>query len=233
MKSWCLRFERPVPYSEARDIQLRLLEERRRERIPDTVLLLQHPPTITLGQRGRDHYLLKTPAEYRERGIEVHKAERGGDVTWHGPGQWVLYPILHLGGRGADSHGYLYNLEEVAVRTAGDLGVRAWRREGKNGAWTEAGKIAAIGFRLRRWVTFHGMSFNVMPDLSGFDTIVPCGLEGEKVASIETLLGSATPSMDRAGDALLENFEGVFDRTLTRFREGDALPAGLQPDRGT
>lgn len=137
-----------------------------------------------------------------------------------------MYPILKLGGREADSHGYLYNLEEVAIRTAGSFGVKAWRREGKNGAWTDAGKIAAIGFRLKRWVSLHGMSFNVSVDLTGFGTMVPCGLEGEPVASLQTILGESVPEMDEVRSEMQGHFSRVFGRPMVESR----LQAGASPE---
>lgn len=224
MKSWAVQFEEPVPYQTGLDLQHRLLAARQAEQIPDTVLILQHTPTVTLGNRGRDNYLLKTPEEYNALGIEVFHAERGGDVTYHAPGQWVLYPIIYLGGSEADSHGYLWNLEEVALRTLADFGIQGFRREGKNGAWTEQGKLAAIGFRLKRWVSFHGMSFNVSLDLSGFRTIVPCGLVGQPIASMKTILGDACPPMDAVRDRLLANFSEVCKRDLDVFQSLDASP---------
>ena len=227
MKTIALQFEEPVPYQAGLDIQHRLLRARQADEIPDTVLILQHTPVITLGNRGRDNYLLKTPEEYKALGIEVFHAERGGDVTYHAPGQWVLYPIIYLGGSDADSHGYLWNLEEVALRTLADFGIQGFRREGKNGAWTEQGKVAAIGFRLKRWVAFHGMSFNVDPDLSGFQTIVPCGLVGQPVASMQTVLGDACPPMEAVRDRLLANFSEVCGRELKTFQYPE-LPPELQ-----
>ena len=174
----------------------------RRKKIPDTVVLLQHTPTVTLGNRGRDNYLLKSEQEYSDLGIDLFKVERGGDVTFHGPGQWVLYPILYLGGNEADSHGYLFNLEEIAIQALAAFRVDGFRRDGKSGAWTEQGKIAAIGFRLKRWVSFHGMSFNVENKLDGFETIVPCGLEGEPVTTLSKLLGEEAPSLSAVGSIL-------------------------------
>ena len=215
--AWSVSFSKPVSYQTGLDMQRRILKARQENRIPDTVLILQHEPVVTLGNRGRDNYLLKTEDEYREMGIDFFHAERGGDVTYHGPGQWVLYPILHLGGNEADSHGYLSNLEETAIRTLADFGVKGFRKEGKSGAWTEAGKIAAIGFRLKKWVSFHGMSFNVSLDLSGFQTIVPCGLVGEPVASLKTILGDTCPGMDPVRDALLSHFSEVCKRDLERL----------------
>jgi len=221
MKAWAVQFSEPVPYQQGLDLQHRLLKARQNDDIPDTVLILQHTPTVTLGNRGRDNYLLLSHEEYAERGIELFHAERGGDVTYHAPGQWVLYPIIHLGGSEADSHGYLWNLEEVALRTLADFGVEGFRVEGKNGAWTEQGKLAAIGFRLKRWVAFHGMSFNVNLDLSGFQTIVPCGLVGQPVASMRTVLGDDCPPMDAVRDRLLDNFSTVCKRELDRFQSSN------------
>jgi lipoate-protein ligase B len=228
MNAWSVSFSEMVPYQEGLDIQHRLLKARQEGRIPDTVLILQHRPVVTLGNRGRDNYLLKTEAEYRELGIDLFHAERGGDVTFHGPGQWVLYPILHLGGSEADSHGYLFNLEEIAIRTLGDYGIKGFRREGKSGAWADAGKVAAIGFRLKKWVSFHGMSFNVCNDLSGFGTIVPCGLTGEPVATLETILGDQCPPMDRVRDSLLHHFSAVCNRELERFDAEGEMPEELK-----
>ena len=225
---WAVQFDQPVPYSEALALQHRLLAARQADEIPDTVLLLQHFPVVTMGNRGRDNYLLKSPEEYEQMGIELYRAERGGDVTYHGPGQWVLYPILHLGGVGADSHGYLYNLEETALRTLAEFGVEGFRREGKSGAWTDDGKIAAIGFRLKKWVSFHGMSFNVENDLSGFQTIVPCGLVGQPVTTLKRILGAACPSMNAVGRALLHHFSVVCERPLEYFDSDGELPAPLE-----
>ncbi len=219
---------RPVPYLQGLDLQHRLLQARQNNRIPDTVLVLEHRPVVTLGNRGRDNYLLKTREEYAAMGIELFHAERGGDVTFHGPGQWVLYPILYLGGNEADSHGYLHNLEEVAIRTLGDYGVEGFRREGKSGAWTTAGKVAAIGFRLKKWVSFHGMSFNVSNELAGFDTIVPCGLTGEPVVSLKTILAHACPAMPEVRESLLNHFSAVCNRELERFDADGKLPAPLE-----
>jgi lipoate-protein ligase B len=227
MNAWSVSFKKPVAYRQGLAMQHRLLKARQENLIPDTVLILQHTPVVTMGNRGRDNYLLKTEAEYRELGIELFHAERGGDVTFHGPGQWVLYPILYLGGNEADSHGYLNNLEEIAIRTLADFGIEGFRREGKSGAWTDAGKVAAIGFRLKKWVSFHGMSFNVCNDLTGFNTIVPCGLVGEPVASLQTILGDACPEMPAVRDSLLQHFAVVCGRELERFETDEYVPPEL------
>ncbi len=191
------------------------------------MLFLQHRPVITLGRRAREQHLLATREELRIRGVDLHVASRGGDVTYHGPGQWVVYPILHLGDSEADAHGYLWNLEEIALCTAADYGVSAYRREGKSGAWTERGKLAAIGFHLRRWVTLHGMSFNVCGELDGFRLIVPCGLVGEPVASLETLLGERTPPQGDVRDRLAHHVAHILQRPLNIVRYGQGLPSDL------
>ena len=222
MSSYAVQFDAPVPYQEGLDLQHRLLKARQNDEIPDTVLILQHTPTVTLGNRGRDNYLLLSEEEYAKRGIDVFQAERGGDVTYHAPGQWVLYPIIRL--RGGASHNYLWDLEEIALRTLSDFGIDGFRVEGKNGAWIDQGKLAAIGFRLKRWVSFHGMSFNVSLDLSGFQTIVPCGLVGQPVASIQTVLGDDCPAMDAVRDRLLANFSNVCKRDLKIFQTLESSP---------
>jgi lipoyl(octanoyl) transferase len=214
MTARAIFFDQPVPYAQATHFQLDLHAERLADRIPDTVLFLEHRPVITLGRRGRDNFLLLSPDEYARRGIEVVRSTRGGDVTYHGPGQLVMYPILKLGTHEADAHGYMCNLEEIAIRTAASFGAQAYRRGGKNGAWTDAGKIAAIGFQLKRWVTLHGMSFNVDVDLAGFQAIVPCGLVGEPVASLRTVLGVGCPAMADVRNAMRRHFEDVCGRRL-------------------
>ena len=227
MNAWAISFNRPISYKTGLEIQHRLLKARQEDLIPDTVLILQHTPVVTLGNRGRTNYLLKTEKEYADLGIDLFHVERGGDVTFHGPGQWVLYPILYLGGNEADSHGYLFNLEEIAIRTLADFNIQGFRKEGKSGAWTTDGKIAAIGFRLKRWVSFHGMSFNVNLDLSGFQTIVPCGLVGEPVASLQTILKDKTPAMEPVRKRLLHHFSQVCDRPLEHFNADEKLPPQL------
>lgn len=205
----------PVRYADGVRFQEALVAARQADQIPDTVLFLQHHPVITLGRRGRTQHLLASPEVLARHGVDLVTASRGGDVTYHGPGQLVIYPILKLGSAEADAHGYLHNLEEVAVRTAADFGVTAYRRAGMNGAWTDSGKIAAIGFYLKRWVTMHGMSFNVDLDLAGFQLIVGCGLVGEKVSSLREILGDRTPSLPTVRDHLARHIEQVLGRTMT------------------
>ena len=227
MKAWAVFFDAPIPYAAGVALQERLHAARLADAIPDTVLFLEHTPVVTLGQRGRSEGVRVPPEQLRARGVELARASRGGNVTYHGPGQCILYPILRLGAHEADAHGYLHNLEEVALRTAADFGVQAYRRPGMNGAWTDDGKIAAIGFRLKRWVTLHGMSFNVNVDLAGFELIVPCGLAGERVSSLARLLGGQCPSLAQVRDRLAQHFAAVCGRELDIFRAGDPLPGEL------
>jgi len=212
MTAVAIRFRARVPYDAGVSLQDALVRARQEGRIPDTVLFLEHTPVITLGRRGRSGHLLVSKDRLAEKGIDLAVSSRGGDVTYHGPGQWVMYPILKLGDAEADSHGYLWNLEEIAVRTAADFGVQAYRREGMSGAWTDAGKIAAIGFHLRRWVTQHGMSFNVRAGLDGFGLIVGCGLVGERVSSLQEILGPTTPAMEDVLVSLSAHASGILGR---------------------
>ena len=228
MNAWALQFNEPLSYQAGVFIQERLLQLRVDDQIPDTVLFLQHNPVITLGARGRSHFLLRSKEALADLGIECVHSSRGGDVTFHGPGQLVLYPILKLGGVEADAHSYLYNLEEVAIRTAASFDVSAYRREGMNGAWTEQGKISAIGFRLKRWVTMHGMSFNVDVDLRGFESIVPCGLVGEPVSSLKVILRDRCPDLEFVMMRMREHVQLVFDRTLDVFDVDGTLPDTLE-----
>lgn len=209
-----LVFRAPVRYARAVELQELLVAARQRDEIPDTVLFLEHAPVITLGRRGRSNFLLARPDQLAAMGVDLVTSSRGGDVTFHGPGQLVMYPILKLGSSEADSHGYLENLEEIAIQTAADFGVTAFRREGMNGAWTDQGKIAAIGFHLKRWVTMHGMSFNVNLDLRGFDLIVGCGLVGQKVGSLQKSLGDRCPSLDAVRERMAARFESLCGRRL-------------------
>ena len=196
MKCWAVYFNQPVPYARGTALQEALLAARIAGQVPDTVLFLEHTPVITLGRRGRDQHLLLDSGELQKRGIELAQASRGGDVTYHGPGQLVMYPILKLGERETGSHDYLSNLEQTAIDTAAHFGVAAFRKTGMAGAWTADGKIAAIGFKLKRWVSYHGMSFNVNLDPGMFEVIVPCGLADVEMTSVARELGAGPLGLD-------------------------------------
>jgi lipoyl(octanoyl) transferase len=205
-----------VPYAEALALQQALAEERKAQRIPDTLLLLQHPHVLTLGVRGdggRSHILAGDDL-LAARGIEVFETGRGGDITYHGPGQLVGYPIVSLKPDRLDVHRYVRDLEEVLIRTAADYGIDAGRTEGLTGVWAGAEKrekVAAIGVRISRWVTSHGFALNVTTKLDYFDLIVPCGIADRGVTSIERLVGRAVEMSD-VENRLVAHFAAVFDR---------------------
>jgi lipoyl(octanoyl) transferase len=179
-----------VPYAEALALQERLVDARRRGEAPDTLLLLEHPPVITLGRSSRPGHVLLPPDALAARGIETFDAGRGGDVTYHGPGQLVGYPIVALAPNRRDARRYLRDLEEVLLRTAADHGVRGRREAGLTGVWVGGRKLAAIGVRISTgWITSHGFALNVSADLGGFDAIVPCGIRGRGVTSLEAEAG--------------------------------------------
>jgi lipoyl(octanoyl) transferase len=185
-----IRFLGRVPYGAAQALQERLVACRRREEIPDTLLLLEHPPVVTMGRSTHAGNLLLDEAALRARGIELHEAGRGGDVTYHGPGQLVGYAILALEGVRRDAHRLLRDLEAGLIEAVTLYGIAASRRPGLTGVWVGGAKLAAIGVRIGTgWITSHGFALNVGPDLSGFDTIVPCGLRDASVTSLARLTG--------------------------------------------
>ena len=179
-----------VAYRDALAIQDELVRNRRDERIPDTLLLLQHPHVITLGSSSDPSHVLASPDQRASLGIELFEAGRGGDVTYHGPGQLIGYPIVALEKRRHDFHRYLRDLEGALIDGLAELGVQGHRLQGLTGVWTSGGKIAAIGVRISSgWITSHGFALIVAPDLSYFATIVPCGIEGRAITSLALELG--------------------------------------------
>ena len=202
-----------VPYAEALDLQKRLVEERRSGSIPDQLLLLQHPPVITLGVKARNDrsHVLASPADLEEEGVEIFETGRGGDVTYHGPGQLVGYPILDLRPDRCDVHKYVRDLEEALIQAAAALGVATERIQGLTGVWAGKNKLAAIGVRISRWITSHGFAFNVGTNLGHFDLIVPCGIADKGVTSLEVLLGRPV-QMDEVESAVVTSFAAVFER---------------------
>ena len=215
-----------VPYAEALALQRALVEERRAERVPDVLLLLQHPPVITVGVRGdggRSH-IVASPERLAALGIEVHETGRGGDVTYHGPGQIVGYPILDLRPDRCDVHRYVRDVEEMMIRVCAEYGVRAGRIAGLTGTWVDDNKIGAIGIRISRWITSHGFAFNVNTNLDHFDLIVPCGIGDRGVTSLEKELGAPLPIED-VEDAVVRQFSGVFDRSAETIASSTPRPA--------
>ncbi len=188
-----------MDYATALAWQQTLVAQRIAGEIPDALVLLEHPPVFTLGRGGDQKYLL-TPGQ-----VPVHRVGRGGEVTFHGPGQLVGYPILDLKQHGKDVHRYLRLLEEVLLSSLAAWNITATRRDGLTGVWVGTDKIASIGIGVRRWVTFHGFALNVNPDLSYFSAIVPCGLPGVRMTSMQELLKTALP-LDRVQATLVRSF---------------------------
>ena len=204
-----------VPYRAALDRQRHLVRSRQAGEIGDQLALLEHPPVITVGVsgRGRPDHVLASADGLREHGIEVIDVPRGGDVTYHGPGQLVGYPILSLKPDRCDVHRYVRDLEEVLIRTAARFGVEAGRIDGLTGVWAGHEKLAAIGVRLSRWVTSHGFALNVDTNLDHFRFIVPCGLAGYGVTSLARILGAAPPRAEVEATLAIE-FARRFGRRL-------------------
>lgn len=196
-------------------MQRALVEERRAGRVPDLLLLLEHPHVITLGvklEAARAH-LVATPELLAARQVEVHESGRGGDITYHGPGQIVGYPILDLRPDRCDVHRYVRDLEEVMIRAAADFGLEGGRIAGLSGAWVGADKLGAVGVRIARWITSHGFAFNVTTELDFFDLIVPCGIDTGGVTSLSRATGRQISLAD-AEASLVRHFGDVFDRNV-------------------
>jgi lipoyl(octanoyl) transferase len=181
-----------ISYTDAFSLQQRIVAARKLHAIDDILLLCEHPPVITIGRNGKRENLLATENVLRQKNVEFHESNRGGDTTYHGPGQIVGYPILDLSRIKQDVHWYVRTLEEVMIRASADFGITAYRISGKTGIWVAATpneeKLAAIGVHISRWVTSHGFAFNVATDLRNFDLIVPCGIANRKATSLEKLL---------------------------------------------
>ncbi|HMC23137.1 MAG TPA: lipoyl(octanoyl) transferase LipB [Thermoanaerobaculia bacterium] len=202
-----------VTYENGMQLQQRLVALRQTDLIPDQLLLLEHPPVITLGRGGDPANLLASPDILRQQGVRFYQTTRGGDITYHGPGQIVGYPILHLGEGNRDVRKYVTKLEEVLIRTVAEYGVTAKREDSKRGIWVGNQKIAAIGVRIARWVTSHGFALNVNTNLEHFRLITPCGIQGSGVTSISREAGR-TVSIDEVREKLVKNFAEVFERDI-------------------
>lgn len=227
-----------VPYAEALALQQALVEERKRGEIPDTMLLLQHPHVLTLGVRGDGGRMHIRAAEARlaELGVGVFETGRGGDVTYHGPGQLVAYPIIDLDPDRRDVHKYVRDLEAVMMAVCAESGVEAGRIAGKSGAWVRTpqadgtphrdgppAKIGALGVRISRWVTSHGIALNVWTDLEYFQLIVPCGIAEYGVTSLERETGRTIP-MDCIEARFVQSFCDIFDRHVAGTSPNDQQP---------
>jgi len=206
-----------IGFAEAFALQKRIVAARKAEAIGDVLLLCEHPHVITLGRSGKRENLLASDRVLAQKGVEFHATNRGGDITYHGPGQVVGYPVIQLGAIRRDVVWYVRMLEEVMIRACADFGIEAQRESGKTGVWVGGGvrnavqaeKIGAIGVHISRWVTSHGFAFNVSTDLRYFDLIVPCGIAGRTATSLEKIL-SRTVKRNEAVPKLVEHFGEAF-----------------------
>src|SRR3984957_9396586 len=209
-----------IGYAEACELQKRLVAARKNGAIEDVLLLCEHPHVITLGRNGKREHLLASEQVLRQKGVEFHSSDRGGDITYHGPGQLVGYPILNLGAIRKDVVWYVRMLEETMIRATAEFGISAERVTGKTGIWVRdtndsnavsliEEKLGAIGVHISRWVTSHGFAYNVSTDLRNFDLIVPCGIAGRKATSLEKLLGRAVHG-EEVAPKMVRHFGDVF-----------------------
>ena len=202
-----------VDYLQALELQSRVCELKKRGFAEDILLLLEHPPTVTLGRNGDWQHLLVSDETLRARGIARYATDRGGDITFHGPGQLVGYPILQLGRPERDVHRLMLNLEESLIRLLSAYGIEAGREDGLTGVWTRKGKIAAMGIHISRWITHHGFALNVNTNLSYFDLIVPCGITGRGIASMQAFL-NRTLDLKAVAESYAGEFSEVFRRKV-------------------
>ena len=197
-------------FRDAWDLQKRLVGLRSEGRIPDILLLTEHEPVITMGRGTSRGNLLVSAESLRERGVDLYEIERGGDITFHGPGQLVAYPIIDLNNRGRDLHRYLRDLENLIIDTLGDLGLEAGTKQGLTGVWVGDHKLAAIGVAVSRWITYHGLALNVNTDMDNFKLINPCGITEYSVGSIRQMLGREV-DLKEVADLMAENFARLFE----------------------
>ncbi len=200
-----------VPYEKALEYQESLLAKRIAEKIPDSLILLEHPPTITTGRKGNTGNLLVRKEYLEKHGISFVHASRGGDITFHGPGQIVGYPILNLKNHEMDIRKHLRSIEEVIIQTLGDFEIEGRRIDGVTGVWVKRSKIASIGIAIRKWVTYHGFALNVSTNLDYFELILSCGITDVRITSIGSWLGNEESiGMDDVTQSVIKNFMGIF-----------------------
>jgi lipoyl(octanoyl) transferase len=200
-----------TPFAEAWELQKRIWQLRVEGRIPDTLILVEHPAVITLGKSGKAGNLLVSEDELKARGIELFRIERGGDITWHGPGQLVGYPLFFIPAAIAGVRAFVTRVEESLIRALAASGIQAGRKPGLTGVWVSEEKVAALGIAVRKRVSFHGFALNVNPDMTGFQLINPCGIRDKGVTSLARLLNRPV-SMPVAKHQVVSAFEKVFDR---------------------
>lgn len=204
-----------IDYKKALDLQLSLIEKRKNGEIGDTILMLEHPPTFTIGRKGNIKNLLIDSENLIKRGIHFERVSRGGDITFHGPGQLVCYPIVDLTHFKRDIHRFLRSLEEVIILTLNDFGINGERVPELTGVWVEGKKIASIGLGVKKWITYHGFALNVNTDLTYFDNIVACGIPKVKITSMEKRLGTKKRiNMTEVEDSVIKAFKKTFNMDL-------------------
>jgi len=206
-------------YNTVLDIQLDLVEKRKNDLIPDILLLLEHPPTLTVGRRGNQQNLLVSEEYLAQKGIHFKEISRGGDITFHGPGQLVGYPIMDLKYLNKDVHLYLRLIEEFLINFLNGYGIGAKRYKGVTGVWTKGRKIASIGIGVKRWITYHGFALNVNNDLSYFNLIIPCGLNNVQITSMEKETDSGDININTIQDEIINNFARTFNRDYSGVLE--------------
>ena len=200
-----------VPYEKALEYQENLLARRIAEEIPDSLILLEHPPTITTGRKGNTGNLLVRKEYLEKHGISFTHTSRGGDITFHGPGQIVGYPILNLKNHGMDIREHLRNIEEAIIRTLRDFEIEGRRIDGVTGVWVKRSKIASIGIAIRKWVSYHGFALNVSTNLDYFDLILSCGITDVRMTSIGSWFGNEeNVRMEDVTQSVIKSFMGVF-----------------------
>jgi len=213
-----------VDYKKALELQLSLLNKIKHNEVGDNLLLLEHPPTFTMGRRGKPEHLLKNQEELKNKGIHFEIVGRGGDITYHGPGQLVGYPILDLSSHRCGIHLFLRNIEEVIINALSDFDITGERKRDYTGVWVRDEKIASIGVGVKKWTTYHGFALNVNTELSYFDMIVPCGIPGIKMTSIKELSGNKMDiDMSEVKDSIIEAFSRVF-KMNPRVSKNNSFP---------
>jgi lipoate-protein ligase B len=216
-----------LAYQEALDLQRRVVSAKLEGDFPDTLLLLEHPPVITLGRRGKEEHIRVPQRTLHQEKIEVFRVERGGDITYHGPGQIVGYPIFDLSNHGKDLSRFVSSIEEVLIRVCKDHGIHAGRNPINRGVWVGEKKIASVGLAVRKWISFHGFAFNWAPNMAHFRLITPCGLSGVEMTSVTETLGREVDG-ERLRRRICHHFVEVFEIRLCKVDLQKKLEEGPQ-----
>ena len=211
-------------YAETYDIQKNFVKDRQQNRIPDTLILVEHPPVFTIGKRGSRENILVSEEKLLKEKIKIYETDRGGDITYHGPGQIVGYPIIDLKSYDRDIHLYLRNIEEVIIKLLETLGIKARRIKGMTGVWVGGKKIASIGIGVSKWVAYHGFCININPNMAHFSMINPCGLN-KPVTSVEKQLQGKMPGREKIEEHLICLFTDIFVKSNFIQYETCSIPA--------